>query len=263
MVLRRKIAGSTPIELAEAFADVARALQAEPDVAQTLERIVQLAVKTIDGADDAAVTIVAAGTVRTDAATGDVPQQVDRIQYETGEGPCLDAIRDHGVFQVERLADEQRWPNFSRRASEETGIQSMLSFRLFVEEDTLGALNLYSRREAAFAECDPQAIGAVFAAHAAVALSGAQHDAQMEEALRSRELIGRAKGILMARENISAEEAFDRLRVTSQHLNVKLRVVAERVDWTGELPAVGEAIRRRPAPAGGTTPPASRRWPGR
>ena len=68
------------------------------------------------------------------------------------------------------LAAEDRWPQFSRRASEETGIRSMIGFRLFVREDTLGALNLYSSQVAGF-EGDATALGAVFASHAALAMA--------------------------------------------------------------------------------------------
>ena len=101
----------------------------------------------------------------------------------------------------------------------------MLCFRLFVEGDTLGALNLYSKAGNAFGQ-ESRTVGLVFAAHAAIALSSAIHDEQMEEALQSRDLIGQAKGILMAREGITADQAFDMLRRASQRLNVKLRDVA-------------------------------------
>jgi hypothetical protein len=111
----------------------------------------------------------------------------------------------------------------------------MLAFRLFVEERTLGALNLYSRHEEAF-DAEARAVGAVFATHAAVALSTAQHDAQMEQALAGRDLIGQAKGILMSREGVTADQALDMLREASQRLNMKLREVAERVNDTGEMP---------------------------
>jgi hypothetical protein len=114
-------------------------------------------------------------------------------------------------------------------------VQSILALRLFIEETTLGALNLYSRRDDAFDD-EARAVGAVFAAHAAVALSTAQHEAQMDEALASRDLIGQAKGILMARERVTSDKAFEMLRDASQRLNVKLRDLAERVTYTGEGP---------------------------
>lgn len=210
---------------ADVFAEMARALLAEGDVQHTLQKICDLAVETIDGCDHAGISFLKGRKVETPAASDDVPRRVDAIQYEVGEGPCLDAIRVHEVFETGDLGHEDRWPRFASRAQRETGITSMLCFRLFVEGDILGALNLYSKAASAFGE-ESRTGGLVFAAHAAVGLSIAIHDEQMEEALQSRDVIGQAKGILMAREGISADQAFDMLRRASQRLNLKLRDVA-------------------------------------
>ena len=227
----------------EIFAEVARSLLAQEDVQHTLQRIVDLAVDTIGGCDHAGVTFIKAKDLSTAASSSDVPLKVDAIQYETGEGPCLDAIRHQEVYRTGDLASETRWPRFANRAQKETGVTSMLCFRLFVDGDTLGALNLYSKAADAF---DDEAIkvGSVFAAHAAVALSSALHDEQMEEALQSRDLIGQAKGILMARERIGPDEAFDMLRRASQRLNLKLRDIAR------EIAESAQASKSAP-PAGG------------
>jgi transcriptional regulator with GAF, ATPase, and Fis domain len=230
-----KVERETPADIAETFGEVARALLAEPDTQHTLQRIVNLAVQTIDGCDHAGMSLVASNKVDTSAASDEVGPKVDALQNETGEGPCLSAIRDHEVFQAEDLSKDQRWPRFSARAAEETGVHSILAFRLFVEEDTLGALNLYSQRTGAFGQED-RVVGAVFATHAAVAFSTAQHDAEMDKALASRDLIGQAKGILMNQEGVTADEAFEMLRRASQNLNMKLREVAEQVTYTGAMP---------------------------
>jgi transcriptional regulator with GAF, ATPase, and Fis domain len=224
-------------DLAETFAEVARALRAEGSVQATLEKIVELAVSTIDGCDHAGVTLVEDGAVRTPAASDDVPALVDAVQYETGEGPCLDAIREHEVFQTDDLTQEARWPNFSRRAAEESGVLSMLAYRLFVEADTMGALNLFSRERDAF-DADDRAVGSIFAAHAAVALSAARQKDQLEQAIATRDVIGQAKGILMARQDVSAEQAFEMLRRGSQRLNIKLRELATQVA-TGQSQKAG------------------------
>lgn len=219
----------------ETFALMARTLLAEEDVQRTLQKIVELAVDTIDGCDHAGISIVHGRTFSTPAATDDVARIVDAIQYEANEGPCLSAIREQEVFQTGDLGSETRWPNFAHRAQTETGITSMLSFRLFVEADILGALNLYSASPDAFDD-DARSVGSVFAAHAAVALSSALHDEQMDEALASRDIIGQAKGVIMAREGVNADEAFDMLRRASQRLNVKLRQLAEDIARTGVNP---------------------------
>ncbi|MDQ6715011.1 MAG: GAF and ANTAR domain-containing protein [Actinomycetota bacterium] len=214
--------------LGETFAEVARTLRGERSVQATLDKIVELAVKTIDGCEHAGVTLVERGKMRTPAASDEIPRLVDAVQYETGEGPCLDAIRDHDVFQTDDLTQEPRWPNFSRRAAEESGVASMLAYRLYIEEDTMGSLNLYSMQEAAF-DAEDRAVGSIFAAHAAVALSAANQQDNLEQAIETRDVIGQAKGILMARQHVSADEAFEMLRRASQRLNIKLRVLAKQV----------------------------------
>lgn len=226
---------------AEVFAEVARSLLAQDDVQHTLQKIVDLAVETIDGCDHAGITFIKAKEVSTPAASSDVPPMVDAIQYEVGEGPCLEAIKEHEVFRTGDLGRETRWPSFSSRAQRETGVTSMICLRLFVDGDTLGALNLYSKATDAF---DDQAavVGSVFAAHAAVALFSALHDEQMEEALQSRDVIGQAKGVLMAREGVGPDEAFDMLRRASQRVNVKLRDVARQI---------ADSTARSAPPAGG------------
>ncbi|MBW3613939.1 MAG: GAF and ANTAR domain-containing protein [Actinobacteria bacterium] len=227
--------GGSEVQLAQTFAELARRLLAEDSVQATLDRIVEAAVDTIGGCDYAAVSLVEKRKISTAASTGDVPQQVDAIQYETDQGPCLDAIKDHEVLEVDDLMKEDRWPEFSKRAAEETSIRSMLSFRLFNEEDTVGALNLYAKDVGAFEE-DAVAVGSVFAAHAAVALVGARKQEQLQGAIESRDTIGQAKGILMARQALTEAEAFDVLVRASQRTNAKLRDVAEQVAHTGDVP---------------------------
>ncbi len=227
--------------IAETFAHVARLLLAEQGIERTLAKIAELAVQTIDRCDHAGTSLIEQRQITTAGASDGVSAKVDAIQRETDEGPCLDAMRDHEVFQVDCLAEEQeRWPTFAKRAVEETGVCSILAFRLFADEDTMGALNLYSTRADAFDD-EAREFGSVFAAHAAVALSHARREDQLEEAIKSRDVIGQAKGVLMAREGMSSEQAFETLRRASQRLNVKLRAVAETV-----VAANDEAGRRMP-----------------
>ncbi|MCW2543212.1 MAG: hypothetical protein JWM40_764, partial [Frankiales bacterium] len=88
-----------------------------------------------------------------------------------------------------------------------------------------------------------RAQGLLFASYAgiAIALARAQEAEQdridnLESALLSREVIGQAQGILMERERITADQAFQLLRRSSQHLNQKLRTVAQTIVDTGTVP---------------------------
>lgn len=166
-------------DFADAMAGVARALQAETDPQHTLQRMVDLAVTTVDGCDYAAVSLFAPDRIYTPAASHDVARQVDLIQYDTDEGPCLSAIRDQDMYVTGDLRTEDRWPSFATRAATASGVRSMLSLRLFVEGDNLGALNMCSRRPDAFDE-QSIAIGRLFVAHAAIALAAATQNERSE-----------------------------------------------------------------------------------
>lgn len=232
--------------LAATFAQIARDLQAQGSPEGIQETVTKTAVATVASCDHAAISVVRRrGGVQTVAPTDDVPSRVDALQYETGEGPCLDAIRVHQTYVIDDLARDDRWPRFSRRAAAETGVRSMMSFRLFVQGDTIGALNFYARRPAAF-ESHAQVLGTVLGAHAALAVTAArehQRAQQLDEALESSRRIGVAVGILMVRHRLTADDAFARLRRASRYLNLKLRDVAEHVTETGALPDRRDAPR--------------------
>lgn len=231
------------VELAATFAAVARSLLTGDDVETVLRGIVETAVDVVDACQHAGIELVEGRTIRPVAPSSATAERLATLQDETGEGPCLSAIWDHAVFQTDDLAHEARWPRFAERAFAETGIRSILGFRLFIETDTMGALNLYSCERAAFDDQDA-AVGSVLAAHAAVALSTAQERKRLTVALENRDLIGQAKGMLMGRAGVSDDEAFAALRAASQRLNLKLRVVAEQV--------VSGAVEIDPVPSPGS-----------
>ena len=114
----------------------------------------------------------------------------------------------------------------------------MLSFQLYVERDNLGALNLYSADACAFDD-ESEHVGLLFAAHAAVAMAGARRQEQLTHAVTVRDLIGQAKGILMERYKITADQAFQVLARASQQTNRRLADVADELTQTGSVPGTG------------------------
>ncbi|WP_328475693.1 GAF and ANTAR domain-containing protein [Actinoplanes sp. NBC_00393] len=232
-------AGVRANELAETLSDLARSLQDERDVDDTLTAIVSAAVHTVPGTRYAGITVVQARrAVETRAASDELVRKVDEAQYDTGQGPCLDATWVQQTVRLTDMAAEQRWPEFTRRAAH-LGVRSMLSFQLFVTRDNLGALNLYSDEPEAFTD-ESEYVGLLFAAHAAVALVGAQQHQSLTLAVSMRDLIGQAKGILMERHRISADQAFELLVRASQRTNTKLAEIARVLTETGELPRPGK-----------------------
>jgi hypothetical protein len=225
-------------DLAESFADVAASLLAAGDLSAAFTSIVNLGVTTVDGAEYAGVTMLRRGKFETPVASGDLPRRVDAIQYDLGSGPCVDAVLQNTIYRTGDLSADPRWPEFGVRAVAETGIVSMLSFRLFLEnDDALAALNFYSSHPDAFDE-NTTLTGGVFATHAALALAAAgrqERITNLEQALASNREIGVAMGILMATQLLTRQQAFDVLRMASQITHRKLRDIALDVTNTGDL----------------------------
>lgn len=215
-------------QLATRFAEVARTLLAERDLDKILRKILGVAVVEIDACESAGIELIEKGVIRSVAASSEVARRISEVQNEVGEGPCLSAIAEHETFRTDDLREDDRWPAFAARARTDTDVRSILGFRLFAEEDTMGALNLYSSRPNAF-DGEALATGSILAAHAAVAMSWARERVYMQDAIDSRDVIGQAKGMLMARRNITADAAFELLRDASQRLNVKVGRVADQV----------------------------------
>lgn len=223
------------------FVEIALSLFAPGSVQRTLDKIVQLAVLAIDGCEAAGVLAAGDGAAPTTLAAS-APRAVamDGLQIDAGEGPCLESARTGSTVYASDLIDDTRWPEFTA-AAVEAGIRSILAHAL--PPGTPAALNLYATLPDAFgAHSRAQAL--LFATLARLALDSAAERAldvkqitNLTEALRTRELIGQAQGILIERERITAEQAFAVLREASQHLNLKLREVAVTLVETGQDPA--------------------------
>ena len=228
--------------LETSFSAVAGVLFDAASVADTLQKIVHLAERAVGGCEAAGIIAIDDSVISTIAASSDLVVRVDQLQIDTDEGPCVDAARHDDTFCADDLLDDDRWPAFGP-AAVGIGIRSVLAYSLSTHRPS--ALNLYSGLPAAFGVID-RAQGLLFATLARYALDSAEErvagetrERNLAEALRTRELIGQAQGILMERERITAEQAFAVLRRASQHMNVKLREVAETLVETGLRPDTG------------------------
>jgi transcriptional regulator with GAF, ATPase, and Fis domain len=224
--------------LAQRFAELARHLALQPTEDAVWQAVVQAALSAVEGAQAAGITILRGHDFHSVAPSSELVNKVDAIQYELRSGPCVDAVLEETVSRAEDLEHDERWPEFGRRAAQEQGVYSMLAFRLYLEDDdTIGGLNLYSTHQDAFSE-EAVITGEVIATHAAIVLSGARRRdeaAGLRQALKSNREIGVALGILMSRHRITQQQAFDLLRIASQHSHRKLRDLAADVAEIGML----------------------------
>ncbi len=221
------------------FAEISQALHAEPAPEQTLQRVVDLARETVPGCDRVGISLRHPdGRVDTPASTGPLVDRLDALQYELGEGPCLDAIWVDDTYVIEDMRTETRWPRWAPRAAE-LGVRSILSVRLATRTDLVGGLNLYSDSVQAYDE-DSILMAHIYATHASTALAASSEAEGLRTALQTRHLIGVAQGLLMQRYGLSQETSFTVLRRYSQDANQKLREVAADLvaefERTGRLP---------------------------
>jgi GAF domain-containing protein len=215
-------------DIADSLAQVAREINAPHDLGSTLQAIVESAQRSLPGIDHVGITLAHSnGQMETKAATGDLVWDLDKIQYELHEGPCVYAIEAATVVKVDDARHEQRWPNFIPAAVEK-GLRSQLGIALYNNAETLGGLNMYSTSSDTI-DPDVEHLAELFAAHAALALGHAQREDQLHTGMISRQTIGQAVGIIMERYSLNEGRAFDYLARVSSHGNIKIRDVAQEV----------------------------------
>ena len=215
-----------------------RLVAAKP--AEVFNVLTETAIHRVPGTGAATVTTLRRGKFTTLSATDERARRADALQYELGSGPCVDAILEQTLYRPADLRRDDRWPEYGQRASAELGWRSMLSFRLssaLMDNEVIAGLNLYADRAAAFDDTALR-IGLLLATHGALLVAAtlsrdrADH---LQRALASSRDIGVAIGVLMATHKLSREQAFDLLRVASQHTNRKISDIAVDVGDTGHL----------------------------
>lgn len=219
---------------AEAFARLALELHDVDGLDETVERILEFAVKTF-GCGYAGVILVHGGSrVETVAATDPVVEGLDAVQLEAGEGPDLELIADRHEVIVRDVRQEHRWPRWCEAVAD-AGIRSMMGSRLYTSQHVIGSLNLYDPEPGAFDEADAD-VAHMLARHAAVAMQHARGDEHLRKAVDARNLVGQAQGILMERHGIDAEEALSRLSQAAEGSGLELAQVAVKLVRSRELP---------------------------
>jgi transcriptional regulator with GAF, ATPase, and Fis domain len=219
-----------------------------------LNTVVHAVQQEVSACDEVGVTLLVEAIPRTAAYTTVRTLEIDSVQYSVGDGPCLDAYRNQRENRVDLAEAMERWPAFASQAAEH-GYESLLAMPLVSGVEALGALNLYALRPGAFDDLDT-AVVRVAAQRCADTVAAAQEiigartlAAQLEQAMGSRAVIEQAKGMLMALRGVSERDAFEILRTESQHRNIKVRDLAERV-VTGTLALRAGKTRPRPTPRG-------------
>ncbi|MGH2734035.1 MAG: GAF domain-containing protein, partial [Actinomycetota bacterium] len=157
-------------EIHELLDELARILIATESLDSTLLTVSHMTTRALEGCDAAGVTLLESDrSVKSTACTDPLVETVDRAQYETGEGPCVQALDEDRVIRTGHADEDHRWPRFGELAVRH-GIKSVLAFPLEAGEGSIGALNCYGKGEDAFTEADER-VGTLLASQAAVLLA--------------------------------------------------------------------------------------------
>ena len=212
----------------------------ESDLQAVLGRVAKLARQTLPDVAGASVTLVESDRAFTAAFAGQLALDLDETQYQDGFGPCLEVAQSAGTVTVPDMGAETRWPTFARRALAASA-RSSVSVALPLQEAVLGALNIYATQPGAF-DRDAIDLARTFAGYAAVAIANvrlyqvtATLAEDMRRAMETRAVIEQAKGILIAQQHCTPEQAFELLTRLSQATHRKLRdCAADLVTSTAE-----------------------------
>jgi GAF domain-containing protein len=206
-----------------------------------LETTAELTKGVMPGGPEVSVSLLIERGATTAVYTGQLALDLDETQYGQGHGPCLQAAQERRVVEVEDSRSDERWPDYMKRAVQR-GALSSISVPLNLPDRLAAALNIYAREPQAFDDASRRtarrlAEGAGAAVSNMYAYQSARELADnLEVALSSRAVIDQAKGILMERHKITADQAFELLARVSSRNNTKLREVAEQLVHSGELP---------------------------
>jgi GAF domain-containing protein len=222
-------------ELSAVFARMSGLLLSEETVTTAVRLVTSLAADTIPGTVGAGVTLIdEQGRKSTAGASDPLVERADSLQYELGQGPCLAAWAGRALVRIDDILAEVRWPEWSA-AVEPLGLRASLSAPLVAGDVALGAIKVYADRPGAY-DTPAERVLTMFAAQAAILLANVQSYERAQRlsddlrgALRSRDLIGMAKGVLMARDGVDEDVAFVMLAGAAQREHKKLKDVAQAV----------------------------------
>jgi GAF domain-containing protein len=221
---------------AEVLASLAEEIAQARSETSTATAVTHRALAHVRDADCVSITMRAGrGRYRTVGATDELSEQLDHLQYELDEGPCVEAADSHDWYRSGSVGTDPRWPRWGPRAGQ-LGVGSLLSIRLVSGGSAIGALNFYAKAEGGFASRDDVDFAILYSTHVAIALAASRELTGLETALHARHLIGVAQGILSERFDLDLERSFDLLRRYSSTTNTKLADVAAELVRTRRLP---------------------------
>jgi GAF domain-containing protein len=235
--------GEPGVDVTDNLTEMQKALLGTQTLEQFLQEMATLAARLVTDGVSCGMTMRPTGRPATVACSDPLASEVDEVQYQLDEGPCLHAMRTGDRVSIDDTAGRAWWPQFEA-AAQARGIRSCLALPLVADGKPVGALNLYARGVAAFGPSQVhRAENLAENASGALSLmlrlaSYSELTDQLRSSLTSRAVIYQALGVIMAQERCTQARAFEMLRGASQNGNVKLRDIAGAIvtSVSGEPP---------------------------
>lgn len=220
-----------PPETVERLSRVTRLLKTQRTLPAQLEAVVDIVKRTVPTCDAAGIVLLVDGEPTSVAVTDRLTIEIDLVQYQTGEGPCLTALHDGDVVRIDILERDSTFTRFAPGALDQ-GLRSVLSTPLISNGRTVGALNMYSTKANAFDERTQEAVRPM-AEYAGQAIGSSplyayslDMVAGLVEDLETRAIIEQATGVLMASQEQTSGDALYQLRDLALRSGESMRTVA-------------------------------------
>ena len=220
-------------DLVNSLQQLADVLQTQRTLGVALANIAEAATVSVPGWGAATIAISIGGRPATAAMTGTVALELDLVQYDTDDGPCLTSFRTASTIRLDLYEQGETFPHIAI-AAQRVGIRGVLSVPGTWGGETIATINLYSRT-GPFDE-SAETVAAVLAAQVAIAVSRspefAAAPAVVEEAQRhtdDRSQVSFATGLLIGSQDCTREQAEGLLRQAAAQDEQTILQIAQRI----------------------------------
>jgi GAF domain-containing protein len=232
-----------PIDLVKSIGTLG-SLDPQRGLASTLQQVTDAA-KQLFAADGAGLMLVdQEGQLRWASASDQTAQTVEDGQERLAQGPCAVAFSQRLPAAIRDIRTDSEWGEFAQVLLGE-GICAALSVPVELDGGVIGTLDVYAgdprdwdAGEVAALQAYAGLVASLLSAAVTAQVKGRLAD-QLQDALEHRWLIEQAKGVLMGRDRLDAQTAFERLRGAARSSARRLADVARDVTAGQPLPASG------------------------
>lgn len=226
-------------ELSVVIGRIRGLLLTEEKVDRAVQKLARAIKEAIPGTVGAGVSLLDGRGRRTSAGfTDGIVERADVLQYELGQGPCLNAWAAEETVLVDDVRTDPRWPDWSAAVAS-LPVRSLVSAPLISGRECIGALKVYAALPSAYGPGTGRLLE-LFSAPAATLLSHIQTSeaphrisAGLQAALHSRDTVNRACGMLMERHGLDHGQALQQLmRRARGNGNTLQQVSAEMIAGT-------------------------------